>query len=960
VTIAEGTDRNGGSANEQGGCGLTEAPLRVLLVEDSATDAKLVTRELERAGRAIEIERVETASALRAALARQSWDVVISDWSLPSFGARAALEILKELGLDHPFIIISGTVGEEHAVAAMRAGAHDYVLKGDLSRLGPAIERELRERQARDEHRRGEGARREAELRFQRLSDAGIIGITVVSTSGTVIEANDTFLAMVGYTREDLRAGILNWIELTPPDRRGENAAVGRELISRGCTRPFEKEYLRKDGTRVPVLVGLALLDEGRVITVVTDLTGRKLAEERKSAVVDAAVEAIIGMDQLGRITEFNPAAERTFGYSREDVLGRALADVIIPPRFRAAHVQGLERYLATGEGPVIGKRVELSALHSNGAEIPIELSISRLGSEKTPSFVGFLRDISEPKRLERALLERMRVAALGADVGMTLTDGATFGETLQRCCEAVVKNLDAAFARVWILNTTTRILELQASAGIYTHLDGPHGQIPLGKGEIGLLAEERRPHVTNDLQNDRRLGDRDWARREGLQSFAGHPLLVDGTVIGVLAMFAREALSDVTLAGLASVADAMAVRIRGKLAEQEKGALEEQLRQAQKMEAVGRLAGGIAHDFNNVLSVVLSYADLLMGDLEKGNPIRADIEEIRRAGERAAALTRQLLMFSRQQVIQPRVLDLNELLAGMDKLLRRIVGEDVTLTCILDVQPGCVRVDPGSIEQVVMNLAVNARDAMPTGGKLTLETMNVILDEEYTRSHLGAKPGPYVMLSVTDTGSGIDKKTLARIFDPFFTTKEPGKGTGLGLATVFGIMQQSGGNVWVYSELGIGTTFKVYLPRVDAAAQQQLQVSTSSTLLRGSETILLVEDEQQVRDVARGILRRHGYTVLDAEDAGAALALCEQHVGPIHLLVSDVVMPGLSGPALAKRLAVLRPDMRVLCMSGYTDDAAVRHGVIDAAFAYLQKPITVEALTRKVRDVLDAERRAE
>jgi two-component system cell cycle sensor histidine kinase/response regulator CckA len=295
-----------------------------------------------------------------------------------------------------------------------------------------------------------------------------------------------------------------------------------------------------------------------------------------------------------------------------------------------------------------------------------------------------------------------------------------------------------------------------------------------------------------------------------------------------------------------------------------------------------------------------------------------------------------------------------------MDKLLRRIVGEDVTLTCILDVQPGCVRVDPGSIEQVVMNLAVNARDAMPTGGKLTLETMNVILDEEYTRSHLGAKPGPYVMLSVTDTGSGIDKKTLARIFDPFFTTKEPGKGTGLGLATVFGIMQQSGGNVWVYSELGIGTTFKVYLPRVDAAAQQQLQVSTSSTLLRGSETILLVEDEQQVRDVARGILRRHGYTVLDAEDAGAALALCEQHVGPIHLLVSDVVMPGLSGPALAKRLAVLRPDMRVLCMSGYTDDAAVRHGVIDAAFAYLQKPITVEALTRKVRDVLDAERRAE
>ena len=381
---------------------------------------------------------------------------------------------------------------------------------------------------------------------------------------------------------------------------------------------------------------------------------------------------------------------------------------------------------------------------------------------------------------------------------------------------------------------------------------------------------------------------------------------------------------------------------------------LEEQLRQSQKMEAIGQLAGGVAHDFNNLLSVVLSYADLILADLESDDVIRGDVEEIRRAGERAAALTRQLLMFSRQQVIEPKVLDLNDVLSGVDKMLRRLVGEDVELTTIHGPSLGHIRADPGSVEQVLMNLVVNARDAMPVGGKLTIETANFLLDEEYARAHIDAKPGAYVMLAITDTGSGMDKSTLARIFEPFYTTKEKGKGTGLGLSTVFGIVQQSGGTVWVYSELGVGTTFKVYLPRVDEAAEDMRSLVVSATL-RGSETILLVEDEDQVRDVARGILLRQGYSVLDARNAGEALLLCEQHPGRIHLLLSDVVMPRMSGPALAKRLVRSRPDMKVLCMSGYTDDAAVRHGVIDAELAYLQKPLTVDSLSRKVRSVLDA-----
>ena len=806
--------------------------------------------------------------------------------------------------------------------------------------------------------RRAERARTSAETRFARLADSGILGILVIRLEGRVVlEVNEALANILGYSREEILSGAVAWGNVTPPEWQAGDRAAADQLIATGVAELREKAYIGKDGARVPVLVGAAMLEgsDTECISFVLDLRESKIADERKAAVVDAALDAVVGMNHAGAITEFNPAAERTFGYSRAEVMGRVLAEVIVPPRMRADHARGLQRFLATGEGPVIGKRIELSAVRRDGAEFPMELSISRVGSGKTPTFVRFIRDISERKRVERVFVERMRVAALGADVGMALSTGETLGATLHRCCEGIVRNLDTTVARIWTLNTKTRVLELQASAGLHVRIDEAQAKIPIGSLLIGRIAEDRRPYVSNDVTNDPQVSDPEWAHREGLTSFAGHPLVADGNVVGVMAIFARDAFSDVALAGLAAIADAIALRVRGRLAEQEKAALEEQLRQAQKMEAVGRLAGGIAHDFNNVLSVVLSYAELIISDLSPGDPVRADVEEIHRAGERAAALTLQLLMFSRQQVIAPKVLDLNELLAGMDKMLRRVVGESVVLTCVAGTSLGHVRVDPGSIEQVVMNLVVNARDAMPTGGKLTLETANVVLDESYANTHIGAKAGAYIMLSVTDTGTGIDKATLARIFDPFFTTKALGKGTGLGLSTVFGIMQQSGGNVWVHSEPGLRTTFKAYLPRVDAPAEV-LHPQHASAHLRGSETILLVEDEQQVRDVARGILRRHGYTVIEAANAGEALLRSEAHEGTIHLLLSDVVMPGMSGPALvAERLASVRPEMKVLCMSGYTDDAAVRHGVMDAALAYLQKPFSVEMLTRRVRDVLDA-----
>jgi signal transduction histidine kinase/CheY-like chemotaxis protein len=389
------------------------------------------------------------------------------------------------------------------------------------------------------------------------------------------------------------------------------------------------------------------------------------------------------------------------------------------------------------------------------------------------------------------------------------------------------------------------------------------------------------------------------------------------------------------------------------KQAEDALRSTEEQLRQSQKMEAVGRLAGGVAHDFNNMLSVILSYSSMLSSELEPDDPNRADIEEIHKAGVRAAALTRQLLAFSRQQVLEPRVVKLEELVTGMRSMLDRLVGEDVELAFVGAAANGRVKCDPGQMEQVVMNLVVNARDAMPDGGRLTIETADVELDEDYAREHLGVKAGPHVMLAVSDTGLGMDAATRARIFDPFFTTKEAGKGTGLGLSTVYGIVQQSNGSVWVYSEPGRGTTFKIYLPRTDASAARAAD-AVRSEARRGTETVLLVEDEPQLRALARGILARHGYDVLEAANGHEALLVCERHEGPIQALLTDVVMPKMNGRELADRVAHLRPDMRVLFMSGYTANVVVHHGVPENAVAFLQKPLTPESVLAKLRAVLD------
>lgn len=379
----------------------------------------------------------------------------------------------------------------------------------------------------------------------------------------------------------------------------------------------------------------------------------------------------------------------------------------------------------------------------------------------------------------------------------------------------------------------------------------------------------------------------------------------------------------------------------------------DEQLRQAQKMEAVGMLAGGVAHDFNNLLTIISGYSHLILNNLSPGDPNHYAAAQILKAGERAAALTKQLLAFSRRQVLQPQVLDLNNLVTGLSSMLQRLIGEDIDLRLALDPSLGRVNADPGQIEQVLMNLVVNARDAMPKGGSLTIETSNVELDRSYTGRHLSAKLGPHVLLAVSDSGHGMDETTRARLFEPFFTTKSAGKGTGLGLSTVFGIIQQSGGSLEVYSEPDRGTSVKVYLPRIDQPVAVEAE-ELKRKAVRGTETILVVEDDEMVRKLVRETLEREGYRTMDAADPVEARRIADDHRGEIQLLITDVVMPKVSGRDLAAQITARQPSVKVLYMSGYTDNAVVNSGILEKEAAFLQKPFTPEALARKVREVLE------
>ena len=684
----------------------------------------------------------------------------------------------------------------------------------------------------------------------------------------------------------------------------GEEAAV--ECIKKGAS-----DHILKDRVaRLPVAVRRALEEKTLRDDRVRAEEALRTALTKFQNLLEAAPDAIVGVDSTGRIVLTNAQTEKLFGYTREELLGRSV-EVLLPERYREMHLGHRTGYFLQPRTRPMGAGLDLYGRRKDGSEFPVEITLSPVETNEGILVTSIIRDITERKRAEEALRkseERFRRIFYDSQVGLTVTTGD--GKFLQ--ANQVFLDM-LGYTEEELLGTPVSKL---------VHPNDWQDHLPVAeqvlKGELDFLQAEGR-----------------YLHKQGHEIWC----LTSVSII-------RESTGKI-LFSLGQYIDFT-----------ERRKLEEQFRQAQKMEAVGRLAGGVAHDFNNLLMVMRGYTELLLGRLGANDPLRRNVEEIQKAADRATSLTQQLLAFSRKQVMQPKVFDLNAVVSDTERMLRRLIGEDIELATILGPELGRVKADPGQIEQVILNLAVNARDAMPQGGQLVLETANVELTQAFARQHPGVTPGPHVLLAMSDTGVGMDAETQARIFEPFFTTKEKGKGTGLGLSTVYRIVKQSGGYIWVYSEAGQGTTFEIYLPQVEEAVKAAQEDIALSEPPSGSETVLLVEDEESVRKLALRFLQSTGYTVLEAEGPVEALQLSQQHQGPIHLMVTDVVMPKMSGQNLARSLAPQRPEMRVIYISGYTDNFAGRDGVVGENTIFLQKPFSLGELAHKVRETLEGVKR--
>jgi len=679
-------------------------------------------------------------------------------------------------------------------------------------------------------------------------------------------------------------------------------------------------------------------------------------SQERNRVIVDTALDGVITIDAAGVITDWNAQAAAIFGWTREEALGKLLSETIIPPADREAHTRGIREYLKTGVGPVLNRRIEVVARHKDGREFPVELSVSPARIGEAYIFSAFIRDITDRRRAER------RVASQYA-MTRVLAEALTLEEALPKIIQAVGESLEWELGVFWRLDRvsgTLRCLDQWKSPTLVADAFMTVTQQQAFKPGIGLpgrIWESGRPAWIRDVTVDPEFVRAEAAAQAGLHGAFGFPIRVGSEIEGVVEFFSRqvrepddELLNMVTDVGLKI--GQFGERAR---AEEALHQTEAQLRQSQKMEAVGRLAGGVAHDFNNLLTVIRGYSELILSRLAPEDPMRREMEEMKKAADRAAGLTGQLLAFSRRQFVTAKVVDLNAVVANMDGMLRRLLGEDIIELCAdLEPQLGSIKADPGQLEQVIMNLAVNARDAMPTGGRLTIETRNVTIGKRPRRETMVLEEGSYVLLAMKDTGHGMSEEVQSHLFEPFFTTKEQGKGTGLGLSTVYGIVKQSGGTIGIESKPGRGTTCKIYFPKVDEAAQGTQVARGVTDRAHGRETILVVEDDPAVRGLVHESLRLSGYEVLVARHGIEALLTGAKHMGPIHLLLTDVVMPQMSGPEVAEKLTVVRPEIKVLYMSGYPDHPVFSQGGVKRGTAFLQKPFTPNLLTQKVREVLD------
>ena len=919
-------------------------------------------------------------------------DLVVSDVSMPRMDG---IEMCRQMR-EHPelretpvLLVSANRKDSESVVEGLKAGADDYLeapydpmlLVTKVARLIECKRAEKALRESEERYHAFVANCSEAVWRFE-VGEPVPVDLPVDAQveqfyrHGFLAECNDAMAQMYGLTRAEELIGLTLARLLPPSDPR--NVAYLRDFIESGYRLiDAESQEQDREGRTKCFLNNLIGIVEGgklrRAWGTQRDITERKRAEqelsrseERYRDMVENAHDIIYSHDLEGNYTSINKAGERITGYTREEALKLNLAKTVAPEYLEKAR-EMLARKLA-------GEKVtayDLELLAKDGRRIAVEVNTRLVYQDEVPVGVqGIARDITERRRAEEMLRQADRRAVeeyerlLDRLSNLALTFGAARDlQTIYRGLCDFTLSLTPSYALVICRYDEARGVR----EGVYFYMNGVElenpevGEMPVRSGPAGRVIQSGTAMIFNDYL--RQIGESGSAVNVGFEvdndeprSALIAPMAIMGRVVGTievqshqLGAYTREHATAIQMA--ANLAANAIENVRLLELEREKG---EQLRQAQKMEAVGKLAGGIAHDFNNLLTAITGYSELTLRRLRAEDPLRRNVEEIKKAGERAASLTRQLLAFSRKQVLQPKVLDLNAVVSDMEKMLRRLIGEDIELRTALAADLGSVKADPGQIEQVLMNLAVNARDAMPQGGNLIIETENVYLNEGYATRHIAVKPGPYVMLAVSDTGEGMSEETQSRIFEPFFTTKEVGKGTGLGLSTVYGIVKQSGGNIWVYSEVGEGTVFKIYLPRVDEAAQEYKPGPEAQESLDGTEVILLAEDDERVRGLVREVLEGYGYRVLEAEGGSAALSVSERHEGPIHLLLTDVVMPKMSGRELAIRLARVRPEMKVLYMSGYTDESIVHHGVLDAGTPFLQKPFEAEALARKVRELLD------
>ena len=756
---------------------------------------------------------------------------------------------------------------------------------------------------------------KKSELQYRLLFDNNPSPMWVYSDSThAFLAVNEAAIRRYGYSRAEFLSMSRSDLRVQP-EPRGEPGNGGADPAWNG-------QHRKKNGGVIDVSVTsrpITFDGHDACIALSIDVTSPKRAEEalrqseqRLRLILDNALDAVITMRPSGIISDWNAQAEKMFGWSRAEAIGQKMSATIVPERYRERHDKGLEKFLATGVGPVLNKRIEITALRRDGSEFPVELAISpaKVGEEWT--FSAFIRDLTSRAEAERALHASER---------------------------RLVQILEAVPLGIIVSDATGQIVF--ANAG---------GRRTFGSGVVpgegaGEVAEAYRPYVagTDQFYPTERM-PLERALRGEASAVDDMELHQDDRVVSLSAKGApiRDTEGKIVSAVVAFIDTS------------ERKSLEAQVRQASKMEAVGQLAGGVAHDFNNLLTVIMSYGSMLLDRLAPDDCNREDVQEIAAAADRAAALTRQLLAFSRKQVMQPQVIDINAVITEVENMLRRIIGEDIELVISLDPGVATIDADPGQLQQVLMNLVVNARDAMPTGGRVQISTSNSRLSVESGEGALRAVDGEYVVLTVSDTGTGMTREVQRRLFDPFFTTKDQGRGTGLGLSTVYGIIKQSGGEIFVHSELGEGSSFNVYFPRFTAAAEQLAPAVKELEVRGGTETVLLVEDDANVRSLATRVLTRYGYKVLVAAGGVEALAIASDPSTLIDVVLTDVVMPGLNGREVLEQIVASRPGIASLFMSGYTDDEVVRRGVMQGEAVFLQKPFTPEQLARKVRQALD------